>query len=291
MWKLAYMLTSTYCEFGETNETFDFALFVAICHEVRMTSVLIWRFAMCDVCLGLVVSLVCCCALVVVDGSACLRFALFFRAPLLWFLALLFCFGSWRFCFALVLGAPVLLWFLALLCGLLVRRFWGLYWTNEPNTFMVNIFLILSDPNWRILEVWAKQMTSSEFALTFGICQGITQYGLVWSCSNYVVWCYGIMRNHHQKDGTSISTTFWVPLTKWIGPKFGRTQNCSPCAITWGDLKTWSCHQKFAAGSQLLSKQDISLLGEKCWLSSQTKSPVGFLIEPQSMGMWRQIHF
>jgi hypothetical protein len=121
------MLTSTYCEFGETNETFDFALFVAICHEVRMTSVLIWRFAMCDVCLGLVVSLVCCCALVVVDGSACLRFALFFRAPLLWFLALLFCFGSWRFCFALVLGAPVLLWFLALLCGLLVWRFWGLY--------------------------------------------------------------------------------------------------------------------------------------------------------------------
>ena len=217
---------------------------------------------------------------------------------LLCFFALL-CFGSWRSCFALVLGASVLLWFLALLfcfgswrssVGCWCGAFGDCIEPMNP-THLWWIFSNFIRPKLKNIGGVGQANDIIWICFNLGICQGITQYGLVWSCSNYVVWCYGIMRNHHQKDGTSISTTFWVPLTKWIGPKFGRTQNCSPCAITWGDLKTWSCHQKFAAGSQLLSKQDISLLGEKCWLSSQTKSPVGFLIEPQSMGMWRQIHF
>ena len=51
-----------------------------------------WRFAMCDVCLGLVASLLHCSVLVVVDGSVCLRLSLFFCSP----------------SFALVLGVPVL---------------------------------------------------------------------------------------------------------------------------------------------------------------------------------------
>ena len=77
-----------------------------------------WRFAMCDVCLGLVASLLHYSVLVVVDGSVCLRLSLFFCSPsfafvlgapaLLLCLARLLCFGSWPSCFALVLGVPVL---------------------------------------------------------------------------------------------------------------------------------------------------------------------------------------
>ena len=124
--------------------------------------------------------------------------------------------------------------------------------------------------------------------------QGIILFALGWNFFNYVIWCCGTMLSRHQNDGTLISMISYFPWRKWIGPKFGRMQNCNPYAITWGGPRTCSCHQKFAAAFLLPCRQEFPrwvtwLGGFPTWITNRISQGAPCL--GMSTGIWQPIHF